>query len=70
MTRAHTDLMTETMDFLTQLETLLTAATLDEQIAIECACETIYGTNEGNHYQKLTTQITGLRDRIYDHLNQ
>lgn len=36
-------LLTQAMDFLSQLETMLHTATIDEQIAIETTTETIYG---------------------------
>lgn len=70
MTSNHntTALMTEVMDFLTQLQTMLDCANIDEQISIEQATETVYGPNEGDNYTKLAATTTGLRDRVYDHL--
>lgn len=63
-------LLSQAMDFLSQLEVMLHTASVDERIAIEAATETIYGPNQGAHYVRLTDQVTELRDRIYDHLDQ
>jgi hypothetical protein len=65
----HADtLLADALDFLSGIQTALHAATIAEQIAIEQAAQTIYGPNEGNHYNRLTSQIADLRDRIHHHL--
>ncbi|TAM66961.1 MAG: hypothetical protein EPN48_14940 [Microbacteriaceae bacterium] len=67
--RQHVDaLLRETNDFLANLQTVLHTATIDQQIAIEQATQTIYGPNEGNHYNRLTSQVDNLHNRIHDHL--
>ncbi len=68
MTARDQRLLQAAGDLLGQLQTMLAAATIDEQIAIEHATVTIYGPNEGDHYNRLLNEITTLRDDLHDHL--
>jgi len=70
MNTADRQLTADAMDLLTQIETMLRCASIDEQIAIETAAEAIYGPNEGDHHTRLITEITTIRDRLYDHLDR
>ncbi len=63
-------LTADAMDLLTQIETMLRCASIDGQIAIETATEVIYGPNEGDHHTRLLTEITTIRDRLYDRLDR
>lgn len=71
MSRHHDQadaLLIEALDFLSSIQSALHTATIAEQIAIEQTAQSIYGPNEGNHYNRLTNQIANLRDRIHHHL--